>query len=75
MDFGHFCNRGRKAGANGPDRLIGDDGVGSSGAFGQGALQLAGNHLKRFAALALVKCFANADDGSKACRLGSFGLF
>ena len=54
---------GRQAGADRPDRLIGDDDIGGIGAFGQASLELRRNHLDRMSGLSLLERLADADDG------------
>lgn len=67
MDFLGLLGAGAAAGADGPDRLIGQDHARHGfGAQGQHGLELALNDGQRVAGVAIGQRFAHADHGSQA---------
>ena len=68
------CGVGRPAGADRPDRLIGDDGVGRGAGRRKRALELAPHDVERLAVPPLVPGLANADDRFQSGPMGRPGL-
>ena len=62
MDLGDVGGRRRQAGADSPDRLIGDDQGSRRRAMGQRAGKLAADDRQRLAGVALEMGLADADE-------------
>lgn len=62
MHLGNVIDGRREAGADRPDRLIGDHGIGSGHTLRQRAGQLVAHHVERPAGMALGVALAHADD-------------
>src|SRR3546814_3450852 len=66
--------RRRPAGADGPDRLIGDDERRARAGGRDGAVKLAAHHVQRLSGVAFRFRLADADDGCQAVADRGFGL-
>ena len=74
MGLRHVGGGRRQAGADGPDRLIGDHQIGGGHAVRQRAVELAAEHVERLAGLALGAGLADADDRDEAGAPGGLRL-
>ena len=75
MDLLGLCRGGRSAGPDGPDGFVGDDALFQLPGFGQprdSGLELVGDNIHRFVAIALFEFFSNTEnrgDGRGDSRL------
>ena len=70
MRLRHVGGGRGEAGADRPDRLVGDHQIGTGCAIRQRAVDLAAEHVEGAAGIALGAGLADADDGGQPCAPG-----